>query len=110
MQTIQTTIRLDPVLKGKLEELSRLHATTLNKLVTAAREEFVVTDARAMQQDLKASLATLQRIAGEDPRFERAIAETAAAEAAIVEDPVEGEPFVSEDRPATKAVRDILSA
>lgn len=109
MPTVQTTIRLDPVLKDKLEELSRLRATTLNKLVTTALESYVVTDARAMQEELKASLATLERIASEDPRFERAIAETAAAEAAIIEDPVEGEAF-AEDRPATAAVRDILSA
>ena len=52
MQTIQTTIRLDPVLKGNLEKLSELRAMTLNKLVTLALEQFVVNDALALQPQL----------------------------------------------------------
>jgi hypothetical protein len=110
MQTTQTTIRLDPVLKGNLEQLSRLRSMTLNKLVTLALEQFVANDARALQQELRESLSILERIAADDPGFERAIAETAAAEAALVEDPVEGTPYVTEGRTATRVVRDILSA
>jgi predicted transcriptional regulator len=110
MPTTQTTIRLDPVLKGNLEQLSRLRSMTLNKLVTLALEQFVASDSRALQQELRESLKVLEKIAADDPGFERAIAETAAAEAAIAEDPVEGTPFLAEGRTATRAVRDILSA
>lgn len=108
MQTVQTTIRLDPALKGNLEKLSALRSMTLNKLVTQALEQFVVNDALALQRELRDSLAALERIAAEDPRFEKAIAGIAAAEAAMIEDPVEGEPFVAERSTATGAVRDIL--
>jgi predicted transcriptional regulator len=110
MPTTQTTIRLDPVLKGNLEHLSRLRSMTLNRLVTLALEQFVASDARALRQELKQSLAVLERISAEDPQFEAAIAEAAAAEAALVEDPVEGTPYPAGDRTATRAVRDILSA
>jgi predicted transcriptional regulator len=110
MPTTQTTIRLDPVLKGNLEQLSKLRSMTLNKLVTLALEQFVASDARALRQELRQSLEVLEKISAQDPRFETAIAEAAAAEAAMVEDPVEGTPYLTEDRPATRAVRDILSA
>jgi predicted transcriptional regulator len=107
MQTVQTTIRLDPALKGNLDKLSALREMPLNKLVTLALEQFVVSDAIALQRELRESLAVLERIAADDPGFEKAIAETAAAEAAMAEDPVEG---AVRPASATRVVRDILSA
>ena len=86
MDAIQTTIRLDPTLKGNLEQLSRLRGMTLNKLVTKALEQFVMDDAQLLRQELRASLATLHTMAAEDPGFEKAIALTAAAEAAMIMD------------------------
>jgi predicted transcriptional regulator len=108
MDTVQTTIRLDPALKGNLDELSRLRAVTLNRLVAQALEQFVVRESMALQQELRASLSRLERMTSQDPGFERAIDETAAVEAAMTADPAEGEVVLGQERAATSVVREIL--
>jgi hypothetical protein len=108
MNAVQTTIRLDPALKSNLDELSRLRAVTLNRLVAQALEQFVVRESVALQRELRDSLSRLERMATEDRQFERAIGETAAAEAAMVADSAEGQVVRGRERAATSVVREIL--
>ena len=110
MAATATTIRLDPQLKEGLLKLSKLRATTLNKMISTALAEFVARDTQILQQELEASIKDLQRLSKQDPGFERAIARIVDAELATGEDPAEGTVSFVEEHQATDLVRELLSA
>ena len=105
----QTTIRLEPDLKQALVKLSKLRSVTFNKMVTQALEQFVVTESRDLQAELRESLKQIDAIAARDPDYEKGIAAVAAAEAALIDDPVEGTPMMEQEK-TTERVRGLLRA
>lgn len=92
MTAIQTTVRLDPEVKEQLGTLSEIVGESRNALVNEALREFLDSRSRKAEAGLEAMLTKLRAYRKTDPGYRKAIAEAAAAEAAIApeDDPVEG--------------------
>jgi predicted transcriptional regulator len=99
-----TTVRLDPVVKSRLEKLGALTHRSLNSLMNDALSAFVDTRFEQIERDLEASLKDLQAYRKSDPGFSRAIAAAAKAEAAVANDPLEGKIVTKLTRADKKAL------
>ena len=110
MESIATTIRLDPDLKNGLIKLSRLRSTTLNKTINMALRAFVARDALALKEEIEASLTDLLNLAGADPHFDQAIERAVRAESLARGDPAQGVVSKPADGSVTSLVRDVLGA
>lgn len=92
-----TTVRLEPILQEGLEQLSKALKRPMNQLVNEALRDFVSRRSHEMEQDLAKTLASLRAYHRRDPKFKRAIAAAAQAEAQHGrEDPVEGTVVIGE--------------
>jgi predicted transcriptional regulator len=116
MPAVATTFRIDPRLKDQLGKLGEMRRTPMNKLVNHALERYVAQEYSLLEAELEASLDALRAQRRQDPDFDAAIDRFARAEAAGVEDPVEGQAFrrgSGEPAPpahgTTARLRDLLS-
>jgi hypothetical protein len=105
-----TTIRLDPGLKQGLIKLSVLQSTTLNGLIARALREHLASQTMLLQQEFEASIRELQRLAVQDPGFERAIDRVVAAELSTDKDPGQGSLMFPDELSTTSLVRSLLNA
>lgn len=91
MQTIATTIRLEPKAQAALQNLSKVTKRPMNKLVNEAITAFVGHRSRAVEKELEDMVASLRAYRTSDPDDEKAIAAFAKAETTTTQaDPVEG--------------------
>ena len=91
MRPKATTFRLEPTLQEGLENLSKILKRPMNQLVNEALKDYVSRRSRAVEDDLKETLATLRAYRRRDPNFKDSIAAAAIAEAQYAQsDPVEG--------------------
>jgi predicted transcriptional regulator len=92
-----TTVRLEPTLQEGLEQLSKVLRRPMNQLVNEALQDFVSRRSQEVEQELASTLASLRAYRRRDPRFKRAIAAAAKAEALYGDqDPVEGTVVIGE--------------
>ncbi len=110
MDSIATTIRLDPDLKNGLIKLSKLRSTTLNKTINMALRAFVARDALALREEIEASVAELLKLAEADPHFDAAIERAVRAETLARGDPAQGVVSEPADGSVTNLVRGVLGA
>jgi predicted DNA-binding protein len=86
-----TTIRLDPPLQQGLLLLQSVLKKPLNRLVNEAVEGFIEKRAAEVEYDLQQVLTRVRAYRRSDPKFDKAIARFADAEAGLgTDDPVEG--------------------
>jgi hypothetical protein len=106
-----TTLRLAQPLHRKLELLQRVLKKPLNKLVNEAVDAYVERRTAEVELDLKETLQRVKAARQQDPKFKRAIAEFADAEARHAKkDPVEGRVVRDSDPgPAQSLVRSMLT-
>ncbi len=103
-----TTFRLDPPLQEGLVLLQAVLKKPLNRLVNEAVRGFIERRTAEVETDLQQALARVQAYRRSDPRFEKAIAQFAAAEAGLADgDPAEGHRRVGTG-PAQTMVQDLL--
>ncbi len=103
-----TTFRLDPPLQEGLVLLQAVLKKPLNRLVNEAVQGFIERRTAEVETDLRQALARVQAYRRSDPRFEKAIAQFAAAEAGLAaSDPAEGR-LLGQTGPAQAMVQDLL--
>jgi hypothetical protein len=104
-----TTFRLDPPLQEGLVLLQAVLKKPLNRLVNEAVQGFIERRTGEIEADLQQVLARVQAYRRSDPRFEKAIAQFAAAEASLAsDDPAEGRRLEARTGPAQTLVQDLL--
>ncbi len=102
-----TTIRLDPVVKDRLDRLSILTDQSINALTNEALQEFIERRSLELEKEIEATLENVRAVRKSDPGFKRGIAAFAKAEAALEYDPVEGK-VITKMTPAQKKALGIL--
>ena len=111
MDRLQTTVRLDEPLKKALERLSEVRHVTMNRLINQAVERFVTEGTSELAADMNETLDALKAYRASNVRRGAAIERIVASEAAIADDPVDGEPFTLPEMAsgATEAVTELLN-
>lgn len=97
-----TTIRLDPVVKDRLNKLSILTDQSINDLTNEALRNFIESRSLELEKELEATLENVRAVRKSDPGFKRGIAAFAKAEAALEHDPVEGKIITTKLTPRQK--------
>ena len=83
------TLRIDPLIRERLDELAEASDTPLNRLINQALRDFVGRRSRELEGELQSRLDRLRAYRLQDPDDEKAIEACAKAEGAHP-DPVEG--------------------
>ena len=86
------TLRMPPKLYNALSTLSGVARRSMNDLISEAVLKFVAAESKVQARDLEKTLENLRTYVDNDPDFEKAIAEFAAAEAEHA-DPLEGQAY-----------------
>jgi predicted transcriptional regulator len=116
MARIAFTLRIDAEERAALENLSKVEGRPINQLLNEAIKSYLSRQGRK-ERSLEADLAALRAYRKRDPRFQRAIAAFAEAEASL-DDPLEAEPIEGQfiegqlkpAGPVQSKIRDLLGA
>ena len=108
MSRVAFTLRIDTEERAALESLSKIEGRPVNQLLNEAIRTFLSRRGPG-ERGLEKNLAQLRAYRKRDPGFQRAIAAFVDSEASL-DDPVEGEVVVKEQKPAGPAQRAIRKA
>ena len=85
------TFRLDEEVKVALDKISAIEQRPKNKIVNEAVARYLHQEAETMKTEMENIASRLRDYKKKDPTFAKAIAALAEGEAAVAEDPAEGE-------------------
>ena len=85
------TFRLDEEVKVALDKISEIEQRPKNKIVNEAVARYLHQEAETMKREIEDIALSLRDYKKKDPTFAKAITAVAEGEAAVGEDPAEGE-------------------